>query len=321
MSSTLFSVATISPPAVVDRDSPSPAIVTSQDNVVVRSKSVSLAWACAMPVIVGLAVRLFVALVWLQGTEPFNDGADYFSEATKLHNGTREAIPFYWPPGTSYYLAAWFAVLGPTMTAARMAMVVLSTVQIAIVAALTFQATQQRRVAVLSAWLWALYPPAVLLVFQPYSQHLAALSLAAIALCGIGWLKTQSVRWLLSLGVCLGIGCLARPSMMSVVLVSACCPFVLAMMTSGVWWKRILNACGQSLLLCAVTGAVVAPTILHNARTGGGYSLSTNNERNFFLGNNPHTPWYKTSHFAQRTLDELPPEIRTYLLSEVDPVV
>lgn len=43
--------------------------------------------------------------------------------------------------------------------------------------------------------------------------------------------------------------------------------------------------------------------------------LSTNNERNFFLGNNPYTPDYKTGHLAQRSLAELDPDARQYLES------
>jgi hypothetical protein len=41
--------------------------------------------------------------------------------------------------------------------------------------------------------------------------------------------------------------------------------------------------------------------------------LSTNNERNFFLGNNPYTHPYKTGHMAQRELADLPPDAQAYL--------
>lgn len=271
-----------------------------------------------MPIVAGLLLRSLVALVWLQGTEPYNDGADYFLEATKLHAGTREAIPFYWPPGTSYYLAGWFAVLGSSVTVARVAVVTLSTAQVAIAAGLAYQATKQQRIAVLSAWLWAVYPPSVLLVFQPYSQHLAAFALAATAWCGIRCVQTRSLTSFLCLGLSLGVGCLARPSMMSLVLMSICGAFAVAVVSPGLWRKRLVTASIQSLLLCLTAAAVVGPTIVYNARTGGGYSLSTNNERNFFLGNNPYTPWYKTSHFAQRPLDQLSPEVQSYLLSHYE---
>jgi hypothetical protein len=53
----------------------------------------------------------------------------------------------------------------------------------------------------------------------------------------------------------------------------------------------------------------------HDARSGAGWTVSTNNERNLFLGNNPYTPDYKTSHLGQRPRGELGLETRRYLES------
>jgi hypothetical protein len=61
--------------------------------------------------------------------------------------------------------------------------------------------------------------------------------------------------------------------------------------------------------------ACVLPACAHDARSGAGWTVSTNNERNFFLGNNPYTPDYKTSHLGQRSLEELDVETRAYLES------
>lgn len=272
----------------------------------------------AIPLLLGLLIRSFVALVWLQGTEPYNDGADYFDEATRLANGTREAVPFYWPPGTSYYLVGWFTLLGSSITVARIAMVVLSTAQIPVIGGLTLLATRKHRSAVTASWLWAVYPPAVFLVAQPYSQHLAGLSLAVIAWCGSLWLLRRTSLSLIFLGISIGVGCLTRPSMMSVLLLTVLGVFVLTALRPGAWWMRAAVACLQSAIVVVTAGAIVAPSMVFNAKTGGGYTLSTNNERNFFLGNNPHTPWYKTSHFAQRPLQDLPPEVREYLIAHYE---
>jgi hypothetical protein len=59
----------------------------------------------------------------------------------------------------------------------------------------------------------------------------------------------------------------------------------------------------------------VLPVLVHDARAGAGWTLSTNNERNFVLGNNPFTPDYKTSHLGQRSPSELDPDARAYLVS------
>ncbi|MFO1043238.1 MAG: hypothetical protein U0941_15705 [Planctomycetaceae bacterium] len=274
--------------------------------------------AYILPVAVGLVLRTLVSLVWLGGTDLNNDAADYYSEAVKIFDGTREPIPSYWPPGTSYYLVGWFAVLGVGVGTARVAMIVLSTLQIAVTGLLTFEATRNRRTAILASWIWALYPPSVLLVGQTYSQHLACFALACSALFGMKWINSRSSLWLLPLGISLGVGTLTRPSMMSVLLITLAVVFVLSLLGSEKLSQRISRAIFRAIPVALAAGLVIVPTILQNAQYGGGYSLSTNNERNFFIGNNPHTPWYKTSHFAQRTLQELPVEVQEYLVSHYE---
>lgn len=268
-----------------------------------------------IPIMAGLFIRLGVAFVWLGTTQPYNDAADYFAEASHLAEGTRESVAFYWPPGTSYYLAGWFRLLGSSITVARVAMIGISVMQIAVVGLLAFHATGSRRIACLACWIWALYPPSVLLVFQPFSQHLAGLSLAVIALCGMQWLRYSSYLWLTLMGLSLGIGCLTRPSMMSVALLAGLGLILSTLAQTGLTWKGVRTVSARCLTLCLPALLVVAPTVAYNAHCGAGYTLSTNNERNFFLGNNPHTPWYKTGLFAQRSLNELPDDVQNYLLS------
>jgi 4-amino-4-deoxy-L-arabinose transferase-like glycosyltransferase len=71
--------------------------------------------------------------------------------------------------------------------------------------------------------------------------------------------------------------------------------------------------------IVAIAAALfVVPVLLHNRAAGAGLVLSTNNERNLFLGNNPYTPNYKTSHLGQRSLEDLAPEARAYLESFYD---
>jgi hypothetical protein len=75
---------------------------------------------------------------------------------------------------------------------------------------------------------------------------------------------------------------------------------------------------GWLLLKSLMTGVdlysgQLLPALIHNHSHGGGWTLSTNNERNFFLGNNPFTPNYKTSQLGQRSLAELPVETAAYL--------
>ena len=286
------------------------------DTLAVRAVEVRL-WlvAFALPIMAGFAIRLMVALVFFGQTEMHNDAADYYSEGTKIYQGTRDAIPYYWPPGNSYFLAGWYTLFGTSLTATRVAMAFLSSVQIAIVGWLAYEATRSQRIAIVASWFWALYPASVFLVFQPYSQHLSGLSLAAIALCGIRWINTRSTIWIGLWGLSLGVGCLTRPSMMAVALASGITVLAVSAWNRRAGLSRWLAGVPQAFVLTAACVLIVGPTFYHNVKTGGGLTLSTNNERNFFIGNNPYTPLYKTSHFAQRPITELPQEVQDYLKS------
>lgn len=271
--------------------------------------------AFAFPIFAGLAIRLIVSLVFFGQTEMHNDAADYYSEATKIYQGTREATPFYWPPGNTYYMAGWYTFFGNSLTATRLSMVFLSSLQIAIVGWLAYEATRSRRTAVIASWLWAVYPASVFLVFQPYSQHLAGFSLAAIALGGIRWMNTRSTFWIAFWGLSLGVGCLTRPSMMAVALASGLTVLLVAAWNDRKGIRRWLAGVPQAFVLTTACILIVGPTFYYNVKTGGGLVISTNNERNFFIGNNPYTPLYKTSHFAQRPINELPQDVQDYLKS------
>lgn len=264
-------------------------------------------------------VRAAVA-IGLMWTVPLgSDALDYFREAQAVASGSREAAPFYWPPGMTFLLAFLFDLLGSTVIVTRVALVLLGTLQTLFVARLTMQLTGKPQAAKLAAWLWAIYPPAVLLTSQPYSQHLAGFCLIGAAVFGLQLLRHYRLRDALLTGGLIGVGCLSRPSMMSLALLL---PVAAAV---AVWWqagfrlkqlplKQLGKSAGMVCVSLVMVGAVLAPVLWHNARTGGGAALSTNNERNLFLGNNPYTPLYKTSQLAQRPFESAPPEVQQYLL-------
>jgi hypothetical protein len=123
-----------------------------------------------------------------------------------------------------------------------------------------------------------------------------------------------------------GLGCLVRPSMLSLfpVFVGS----LLLVRGSGAFlgWSLQSSAvkrggclrqgtAGSMMALFVGCAVLVVPVMKFNASHGAGWVVSTNNERNFFLGNNPYTPLYKTSQLAQRSLDEQPPETQAYLKS------
>ncbi len=254
-------------------------------------------------------LRAAVAFVLLGSMPMVSDAHDYFAFALRLASGD---VPdaFYWPPGESGFLAAAFAVFGPSVTVARVLTVIVSTLTIVFTALIARQFAGERAGRA-AGWMWAAYPPSVLLCGQAYAQHLAALCLAAVAYFGLRAAREGRLAHFVATALALGLGVLTRPSMASVAPVVGAAWAIAAYRAPA---SR--RALARGATAAAVVGlACVLPACAHDARSGAGWTVSTNNERNFFLGNNPYTPDYKTSHLGQRSLDELAPETRTYLES------
>jgi 4-amino-4-deoxy-L-arabinose transferase-like glycosyltransferase len=254
-------------------------------------------------------LRAVVAFVLLGSMPMVSDAHDYVAFALRLAAGD-VGDAFYWPPGESAFLAAGFAVLGSSVAAARALTVIVSTLT-TVVTALVARQLAGERTGRAAGWMWAAYAPSVLLCGQAYAQHLAALCLAAVAYFGMRAARERRLAHFVATALALGLGILTRPSMASVAPVVGAAWVIAAYREPSS--RRALAA---GVTAAAVVGlACVLPACAHDARSGAGWTVSTNNERNFFLGNNPYTPDYKTSHLGQRSLEELDPEARTYLES------
>ncbi len=207
-------------------------------------------------------------------------------------------------------LAAGFAIFGQSLAVARGLTVGMSAGCVALTALLARELAGAR-VARIAGWISALYVPSVALSGQTYAQHLAALCLAALAYFGLRALRKRRLLDFAIAGVALGLGCLTRPSMSSVV------PILVIAWAATAHREPVARrplAIGAAAAAC-VALAFVLPAQVHNARSGAGWTTATNNERNLFLGNNPYTPDYKTSHLGQRALTQLSPDARSYLES------
>jgi 4-amino-4-deoxy-L-arabinose transferase-like glycosyltransferase len=254
-------------------------------------------------------LRAVVALVVLRAMPIVSDAHDYFDAAMRLASGDFQGA-FYWPPGEPLLLACAMIVLGKSVVTARLVTIATSVGTVAIVALIARELAGERA-ARIAAWIAALYPPSVLLCGQTYAQHLAAFCVAAVAYCGLRGLRERRPVLFAISGCALGLGCITRPSMVSLVPVVAAAWAITAHHDSTSRRPLVL---GAALATCSAL-AFVLPAQAHDARAGAGWTISTNNERNLFLGNNPYTPDYKTSHLGQRSLDELPPDARAYLES------
>ena len=262
---------------------------------------------------VSLALRALVALLWLGSMPLVHDAASYFEVAGTLLADFPGHAAYYWPPGNAFALAGVFALTGPSVLAARLLMIALGVCGVVLTSLLARRlVAKPARTEAIAGWIGALYMPAVLLAGQTYAQHLAAACLLAFAWFGLRAVDRASLVDASLAGLAFAIGCLTRPSMLSVA------PVLLVL-----WALRMrhmkregaprLRLVGSAAAFLVVAAAMVLPVQAHNRAAGAGFTISTNNERNFFLGNNPYTPNYKTSHLGQRALTELDPETREYL--------
>jgi 4-amino-4-deoxy-L-arabinose transferase-like glycosyltransferase len=271
----------------------------------------------SLALIVAIAAGLRLLTVWvLADMPPVSDAADYVALARSLA-ASGSAGAFYWPPGLPRLLAGVFGILGDSLAVIRGVVLLLSLAGVFLAMLLARTVSPDRRIAVAVGVLGACYVPAVLLSGQPYSQHLAAVCMLGTAVGGQKLMSDGRWRWSVLTGLSLGIGCLTRPSIVSVLPLALVFPaMVLARRARREGSARALLSAPTKL---AVVGVIVAaalfPAMRHNARNGEGWTISTNNERNLFLGNNPYTPNYKTSYLASRPLETLDPEVRDYLTS------
>lgn len=245
------------------------------------------------------------------------------ADAQAYHNAARQMLrafpgtePYYWPPGLPYLLALWYLPVGAQVWAARLFAVIVSTVNVALIDGLARRILSEEGPARWAGWMAAVYPPSVLMTSQVVSQPLELTFLLAATLALLRGLRTDRWTWLAGAGLALGAGVLVRPSLLSVVAVLGGGAVVLAYRAvQGMAAVSGRTAVGGALAGSLAVLAVLAPIAAHNHAQGAGWTLSTNNAYNLFLGNNPHTPLYKTNHLASRSGKALPPEVRADLRS------
>lgn len=263
---------------------------------------------------VAAIVRIGVVFLFLDSMPLVGDAISYSDEGKKLLANFPGETAYFWPPGLPYVLALIYGVFGDGIVVSRVSAIILSVLNTVMVGLLSGKVLKDPRAVRLSGWIAAFYPPDVMMAGQTYSQHLATLCLLLTAF----WLLIGYERkrwWYFALaGLALGWGSLTRPSMQSIGL-------VLLILLILVLWRSPSVAStdrfrwilpGSFAFVLGTVGCVL-PVMYYNASHGAGWTVSTNNERNLFLGNNPYTPHYKTSQFGQRGLDQVELEVSAYL--------
>ncbi|MFL5909385.1 MAG: ArnT family glycosyltransferase [Gaiellaceae bacterium] len=265
-------------------------------------------------VAVAFGVRAIVALGVLGSMPITSDALSYSLQASDFVHHRHAAFPYYWPPGTSYFLYPGYALFGAHAVVARLMTIVASVLAVVTSTLLAARVLRDRRAVMATGFVMALAPEIVLMSSQPYSFDLTLLAVNCTALTAlIGW-ETGRVRWYALAGLSLGAGALTRPSTLSLalVLVGAAALLGLRLRRSG--RSRELRALVLGTAAAAVCAVVVIfPAAHHNHAVGQGWTLSVNNDQNIWLGNNPYTPNYKTYWLGQHELSYFPPATRAYM--------
>jgi 4-amino-4-deoxy-L-arabinose transferase-like glycosyltransferase len=253
-----------------------------------------------------LALRVVVVFGFLHSMPVVSDAAEYAAQGRRLAHDFPGGFAYYWPPGTSYFLAPLYFLFGDGAWVAKAGSILVDVACVALVALLAEKVVSNKRAVVAAGWLYALYPSAVLTAGQPYSFAITMLCLLIMTLALLAAHERESWGAWLVAGSAFGFAVLVRPSTITVAFALAAVVLVVARSTSGRSMARLLGGAAV-FLACAI--AVVLPVMAHNASQHQGWTVSTANEQNFWLGNNRYTPNYKTWHLGQHRAAEYAPEV------------
>lgn len=259
-----------------------------------------------------LAIRVIVVFVCLGQMPLVADAESYSQEARKLLESFPGTQPYFWPPGMSYLMALTYGAFSDSLIVARIIAILVSLANVLMVGLVSRQVLRNLRASRIAGWIAALYPPDVMMSGQTFAYPLTALCLLSTVYCLLEGYKGGKLRWFLLAGGAMGWGVLTRPSILAV-LGAFPCAWLLAR-----WYgeQRPIRIPWTGVgTFVAVVVLCVSPVLLYNSQRGGGLTVSTNNEWNFFLGNNRYTHHYKTSQFGQRSLNQLPPDVAEYFKS------
>lgn len=234
-------------------------------------------------VLLGFLVR-FIAIAMLAAVPFEEDAGNYFQMALTLARGVR--FEPEWPPGVAYMLLPFVKVLGEAEIVARFVMVGLH----GVFAFLLYKVVTRivsRRAAVLALGLLAIAPTFAFVSVTPMTQLPTATLLLLIVWLIVELLEKKQLWVAVLLGLAMAGVILVRPS--NGLLCVGLGVFLL--------W-RIRSVKVLAPLVLAGTILIAAWTLRAHEACGRWVFVNTANSRNFYYGNNPWTPHYKTWWFG-----------------------
>lgn len=253
------------------------------------------------------AVRAAVVFGALHALPLVSDAGAYAEQGRVMSRHFPGPPTYYWPPGQSLYLLPFYRLFGSSAAVAKGASILLDLAVITLTVLVAHRVVRNRRAVLLSGWAMALLPSAVLMSGEPYSFALTEACLLGLALLLL--VGAERRQWLLlgAAGLVFGFALLVRPSVLSVAVALVVVAALLLRRAPRAW----LLAGGAAFP--AAAALVVVPVLVHNERHGQGWTVSTANEQNLWLGNNRYTPDYKTWDLGQDPPSAFSPPVTRYL--------
>jgi hypothetical protein len=248
-------------------------------------------WIIGLGLLVRLACFAFLFPHPLKG-----DASAYEWMAEQLALGN-SFTPFY-PPGISFYLSTWYSLFGISEPIGRASMLLIYLLLEGLVYLITLRLSD-RRAANLAAAMIAVYPTFVIQSIEPLTQLPTGLCLVLLTFLLVRSdspgraFRTSS---LFLYGLILGCLVLIRPSNL---LFLVALPVYIAVVS-----RNLLRAATPLFI-----AAIILTAWLYKAEmmTGRFVMINDANLSNFFYGNNPYTPLYKTWWFGNHGVGE--PEV------------
>ncbi len=232
-------------------------------------------------VIVSFGVLLRVMGLAMVMDHPLrNEAPGYERMALQLLHGG--AFAPYWPPAVPYYLSAFHGVFGESILVARASIIPVYAAFSFLLYLLTAKLSS-RRAASLLVLSFVFYPPYIRFSFNPSTEFPAAMCFLAMVFLGILTGRKSTFRISAALGFFVGALILIRPSSM---LFAAAVPLYILLKTKKPWIAAVP----------LVVAALIVSAWLWKAQATSGRFVPINdaNWENFYLGNNPQTPLYRT---------------------------
>ena len=254
--------------------------------------------------------------IWVLDNAPItNDAREYFDCAKAFWEGVDNGKPHYWPPGGPFALTAFFSIVGSASEShAQLYTAALSAATSGFIFVLGREVFHRPQVGLVAAALYGFSPTTIFMSRQSEGHTFCAFWIALAALFAVKYFRSGRLGQLLIVAMSLAMLVLTRPGSALLVLVLLILPLIrMTFEHTAANRAPRTQAFIHTLLAGIVVSAFIAPVLKYNHDRGAGWVLSTNNERNFFLGNNRYTPIYKTGHLAWRPLEDLPEPTQKYL--------